>query len=724
MANIKRDRRCDVLLVCAMKDEYDQVIEVSDNRLSDWEKVETDDNWLMEGATFEAQGGKPVTVHATWMSRMGMEALAPRVSLQLISHQPLMLVMSGICAGNREDVNLGDVIFADRVWQYDVGKEKENAGDMMFQADSNPMSPPKNWIQRLQNFQIKKNVPWLGTRPRLPYDLQAEWLLVQLYRGREDEVRNDPTLAENCPDFGPVVQLLWKREELVEDELTLTEKGLKKSKRLELLFHAPVQDPPHKVHVATIASGSSVVERAEVFERLKNLQRKTSGLEMEASMIASLADAHHIPWIVVKGVSDFGDRFKDDRYRDFAARASAECLLSLLASSTDLLFQGVEPLPKIINPSIQTPLHSPAQPTVTGYSSINESGQVDFVYEENDGKFTIGQAPWAFETMWTKGSDEVIYLYKDPPSIDAIARAVDATSISDVIDAATLGFSSRTIQLRKDEVAVLRNVNGYYAAVKISSITDRFRGGHTNDMVSFEYQILSDGSRSFLTTPATVVSGRSIPKLLQSVTATILREAQQNQGKLEMQLALLCDLVAGHRNASGHLEKQVRSALQTINTAGWGQTSVGDDGLVTITLAKPTYADEASTGSRAQIPSVTESPYPVLTFVTDGRNVKLFPKPELRGHITDTRTHLKPGDGITIKVNADDPAGGKLQYRFRTLHNSVDSGWQDEDKWSYQFQTADIREMCDVAVRIRSERNYHALGEYDDHVTLRYVVRP
>ncbi|MBT2794566.1 hypothetical protein [Paraburkholderia strydomiana] len=711
MANTKRDRRCDVLLVCAMKDEYDQVIEVSDNRISDWEKIETDDNWLMEGATFEAHGGKPLTVHATWMSRMGMEALAPRVSLQLTSHRPLMLVMSGICAGNREDVNLGDVIFADRVWQYDVGKEKENADGTLFMADSNTMSPPPNWIQRLQSFRLDKNATWPGTRPRLPYDLQAEWLLVQLYRGREDEVRSDPTLAENCPDFGAVVQLLWKREELVEDDLALTETGQKKAKRLDLLSCGPVKDPPHRVHVATIGSGSSVIENKEIFKRLKKLQRKTSGLEMEASMIASLADAHRIPWMVAKGVSDFGDRYKDDRYRDFAARASAECLLSLLASSTDLLFQDVEPMPKVIEPSIRTMAHSAATVPITDYSSINESGQVEFNYERNDGKFTIGQAPWAFETMWTKASDKVIYLYKDPPSIDAIARAVNVTKISDVNDAATFEFSSRVIQLQTGEVAVLRNVNGYYAALTIRSITDRLRGDSVNDVVSFDYQILSDRSRSFSTAPANVRIGSSSPEPMPSVTATILRAALQNQGRLEIQLALLCDLVARYRNDSADIENQVRSALRTIKTAGWGQTFVSDDGLVTITVDKLNDGNVASSGSGAQIPSMTTSPYPVLTSVTDGRNVALVPKPELRGHITDTRTLLRPGDRISIKADAADPAGGKLQYRFRTLHNSVDSRWQDENSWSYQFQTIDIREMCDIAVRIRSERNYHALGE-------------
>lgn len=727
MANRKEVRDCDVFLVCAMKDEYDQVIEVSNNRVSDWSKVETTDNWLVKSATFQAPGGDPIVVFATWMARMGTERLGPRVSLVLNKHSPLMLIMSGICAGERGGANLGDVIFADRVWQYDVGKVRTDEDGSAFQADSNPMSPSEHWIQRLQDFKIDQTATWLATRPRLPYDFQAEWLLIQLYRGRKDQIRADPALPENCPDFGAVLELLWKRAELVEDDLTLTEAGAKKAHRLDLLATgtvAAVEDPPHRLHVATIASGPAVVEDPGMFPRLKKLQRKTLGLEMEANMVASIATAYEIPWLVAKGVSDFGDKFKDDRYREFAARASAECLLALVASSSDLLFKTAQPLQPASNQTIPTPSNNVPPRPVNTHSSLNDSGDVSFDYSENSGIYVIGQVPWEFETKWTKGSDTLIYLYKDPPSIDAIARADDAAVIADVHNATTYSFSSRAIELQRNEVAVLRNVNGYYAALKIKSIEDRTRGDGKRDEVTFEYRILTDGGDSFLAAQGTAAQGGTVPVLLPSATATILRAAAQSHGRLEMTLDLLCDVVAGYANARVINEHQVRSALETINTAGWGRTSVGAEELVTVVLTEPRNSRTHLNATRPTIVSGTTSPYPVIAFVSDGRELRLAPKPELRGHITDTRTILHPSDSIDIVVRAVAPTEGKLQYRFRTLHNSVDSGWQDLNIWSYAFQEADIREMCDIAVRIRSESNYHAFGEYDDHVTLRYAIRP
>lgn len=65
--------------------------------------------------------------------------------------------------------------------------------------------------------------------------------------------------------------------------------------------------------------------------------RKVLGVEMEASALGALGELHGLPVVVAKGVSDYGDAFKDDRYRHFAARAAAECLIALLRDGADLL---------------------------------------------------------------------------------------------------------------------------------------------------------------------------------------------------------------------------------------------------------------------------------------------------------------------------------------------------------------------------------------------------
>jgi hypothetical protein len=53
---------------------------------------------------------------------------------------------------------------------------------------------------------------------------------------------------------------------------------------------------------------------------------------MEAAVVASAAHRLSVPhWVVAKGVMDYADPRKDDRFKQFAARASAEVLYKLLA---------------------------------------------------------------------------------------------------------------------------------------------------------------------------------------------------------------------------------------------------------------------------------------------------------------------------------------------------------------------------------------------------------
>src|SRR5262249_17797461 len=91
------------------------------------------------------------------------------------------------------------------------------------------------------------------------------------------------------------------------------------------------EDPAFRVHVGPVATGKTVSEDPEIFARLGRLVRKTLGVEMEAAGIEHAAAWLSPRSLLVKAVSDYGDREKDDAFRGFAARASAEFLLAFLA---------------------------------------------------------------------------------------------------------------------------------------------------------------------------------------------------------------------------------------------------------------------------------------------------------------------------------------------------------------------------------------------------------
>lgn len=124
------------------------------------------------------------------------------------------------------------------------------------------------------------------------------------------------------------------------------------------------------------------------------------------------------------------------------------------------------------------------------------SGEVTFDYGAFNGRFVIGTGPTEFETKWSKASDTSIHLLNDPPSINGIAIAKGATAFDQIADAATYDFTSRSRTPRVGEIAVLRNLNGFYAAVQIVNVEDDTRGAAA-DALTFRYVIQAGGSNDF-----------------------------------------------------------------------------------------------------------------------------------------------------------------------------------------------------------------------------------
>ena len=123
-------------------------------------------------------------------------------------------------------------------------------------------------------------------------------------------------------------------------------------------------------------------------------------------------------------------------------------------------------------------------------------GEVVFDYSSYNGRYVIGSGALEFETKWTKASDTSIHVYSDPPSINGVTIARGCTSISQVDDAGLLDYTSRTRTPSLGQVVVLRNTQGFYAAVHVLGIKDDSRQDD-RDELRFRYAIQSDGSDDF-----------------------------------------------------------------------------------------------------------------------------------------------------------------------------------------------------------------------------------
>ena len=126
----------------------------------------------------------------------------------------------------------------------------------------------------------------------------------------------------------------------------------------------------------------------------------------------------------------------------------------------------------------------------------SSTGEAVFDYSSYNGRYVIGSGMLEFETKWSKASDRRIHVYNDPQSINGIALARGCTLISQVQDAASLDYTSRTRTPSVGQVAVLRNKEGFYAAVHVLAIKDDSRHDD-RDELRLRYAIQANGLDGF-----------------------------------------------------------------------------------------------------------------------------------------------------------------------------------------------------------------------------------
>jgi len=326
----------DVLIVTALKEEYEAVLQVEEGALpgSTWVTRTGPVGLDVALRTFQAADGSALRIAVTRPLTSGGEATAQAASPLVLAYKPRCVAMCGVCAGRRGHVEQGDVIIASRVWTYDTGKREvglDASGRSVEQLHGDALSYniPVTWRQKAEAFMPQPGIHWLSQRPR-PYAAQMDWMLERILKG-EDPAQHFERKTK-CGDYTKVLGLLWKRGWLQDKSLNLTDEGRKHIEGQRLLYPDGLPEPrPFRVHVGPIGTGRNVVRDPRIFEHLSVRESTLIGLEMEASAIGAMAYLHEVPFMVVmKGVMDFADQEKDDQFKPFAARASAECLIAFI----------------------------------------------------------------------------------------------------------------------------------------------------------------------------------------------------------------------------------------------------------------------------------------------------------------------------------------------------------------------------------------------------------
>lgn len=208
-------------------------------------------------------------VVAASSAQMGMPSVTG-LSMKLCMHfKPRLLAMCGIAAGVKGEH--GDVLVAERSWDYGTGKRKLTKQD--------------NSAEVLEVFEPAPTA--------IPMDLG----------------------------------LLEKIKVFAQDESVL--------KRIEFDWPGQRTAHPLRVQIGSIASGAAVLANKNIIDSIVARDRKVIGVEMEVYgvyLAAMICPAPRPRVIAMKSICDFGDSQKGDEFQAYAAYTSARSLFEFALS--------------------------------------------------------------------------------------------------------------------------------------------------------------------------------------------------------------------------------------------------------------------------------------------------------------------------------------------------------------------------------------------------------
>jgi nucleoside phosphorylase len=271
--------------------------------------------------------GSSFTVAIARATRMGLAATASVAACLVERLRPRCLAMCGVCAGNPDEVALGDVIVADLTYLHDEGKCTVDG----LVRDHRQLPMPDSWVRAAQDLS-PHDLPSYGDSS--PGEAM-HWFLNQLWLGVQP-CRHPAWRRYFTPDTWTALLDAMESAGLLEwtaDGPGLTDPGLAFMRRHVDYDGGVPQRLPFAIAVGPMASGAAVVNNGRIWQQLAGSGvRNVLGVDLEAAGIAAVAHRLEVPtWAVVKGVADHADVRKDDRYLSFAATASAEVLWRLLA---------------------------------------------------------------------------------------------------------------------------------------------------------------------------------------------------------------------------------------------------------------------------------------------------------------------------------------------------------------------------------------------------------
>lgn len=275
----------DIIIVTVIQVELRAVIAALDLQAEDRESDDAGTLYYC-GAVRSALSGHRLRVAVTCVGNAGNPDAAAAVRDAIAWGRPRAVLLTGLAAGVRGSVRLGEVVLAERVVSYEpAALVTGSAGSRM---------EPRPEIEKL---------PHMMNQHVLSYHPEPERLtrLFERIEGRfpESSAGADSGVASTF-----------------------------------------------EIHKAAIASGEKLLRDPVKVQEIRALHGKIAAIDMESAGVVAACRRDGVPWLVIRGTSDFGDTQKTDRYHDLAARAAAVVLADFLGHGLDLAPRPLSPRPR------------------------------------------------------------------------------------------------------------------------------------------------------------------------------------------------------------------------------------------------------------------------------------------------------------------------------------------------------------------------------------------
>src|SRR6266571_1802918 len=168
----------DVCVVCALPEEVRAWLRVVKPHCEDGlDKRHTSPHYGYSYLSASLRNSKDelLSLHISWLPRYGPQEMALHLDHVLEEYQPHIAIMTGICAGDAQHVQLGDLVVAERTFTYDNGKfTRDEQGRSVHEHDTMTYQLDANILQFLGLFDAWQSLLTPLDRPSSPPAIKLE----------------------------------------------------------------------------------------------------------------------------------------------------------------------------------------------------------------------------------------------------------------------------------------------------------------------------------------------------------------------------------------------------------------------------------------------------------------------------------------------------------------------------------------------------------------------